>query len=146
MPIVDVAEVWPHACMQCRATTGPFLDTAVDVGGGHERLYLCMLCLRLDAAEVGFAEGERMDELSHAHDVVEHVESEITRKNRELREARETIAARDKSITEIVSHVEQLEGNMKRKDQAAAEAVDMLRCVYQPELVTEPSGSLSVAG
>lgn len=146
MPVVDVAEVNPHACLQCRGTIGPFLDTAVDIH--NERLYLCMLCLRLDAAEVGFAEGERMDELTHAKDVVEHVESEVQKRDRELREVHDTLKARDKSVSQLVETVEQLEGQMRRKDQAAGEAVHMLRCIFEPDLVREPDGpvGVSVAG
>lgn len=140
--IVESAESRPHACAQCGESRGPFVDTVVDLIEG--RLYLCMMCLRLDAAEAGFAEGHRMDELVDSKATVEHAEHELDDRNQQIRQLKASLKERDKSLTEIQSYAEQLEGEIKRKDHLAQQAADRALEVIQP--AEQPVTGLGVAG
>lgn len=140
--IVESAIVKPHMCAQCRGTKGPFLDTVVDILDG--RLYLCMLCLRLDASEAGFAPGHRMDELVDAKNVVEHAEHEVDSRNSHIRELKDALGSRDKTVGELQTLVERLEGEIKRKDHLAQQAADNALAVIAP--VEQPVVGLGIAG
>lgn len=142
--IVHAATDRPHMCAQCAGTKGPFLDTSVDPLHNGGRLYLCMLCLRIDAAEAGFAPGERMDTLADAKTTVEHAEQEIEERNAELRDTRNALKERDRAVTQLQAMVERLEGEIARKDHQAKVAADNVRAIYD---VTEPAvQGLGVAG
>lgn len=118
--IVESALVRPHMCAGCRATTGPFLDTAIDALEMDGRLYLCMLCLRRYAAAAGFAQGERMDALVDAKSTVEYAEQETAKRNDVIAELRKVVKARDASIVELQALVERLEGDARRQEHLAS--------------------------
>jgi hypothetical protein len=126
--IVQEAISRPHCCAQCGDTRGPFLDTVVERMG--ERLYLCMVCLRIDAAEAGFAQGHRMDQLVDAKNTVEHAESEVDARNSQIRDLKKALASREKTMVELQVLVERLEGEIKRKDHLARLAADNATAVF----------------
>ena len=67
---------FPWACVGCMSQKGPMIDTHRELPGyGH--VFVCVRCAKTAARLLGFAKGDKLDELSQAADAVHERELEI---------------------------------------------------------------------
>jgi hypothetical protein len=82
---VNHPEVWPQRCVLCHGTGGPLVDTRKQgvgaVGDREDRLYVCGNCVKLCALELGLIDGERMQQLLKAGDLLD--EAAVALKDRD---------------------------------------------------------------
>jgi hypothetical protein len=91
--LVDSPFVFPQACVGCLSQKGPMVDTHRQIPGfGH--IYICHVCGKTSARLLGFAKGERLDELSAASDG-------IVERDREIKSLREQLASTEQHLSDV---------------------------------------------
>jgi hypothetical protein len=78
----------PNGCVICRSATGPLVDTTRELlanfGPQGFRIYLCSQCLKLAALELGLIEGDRMEELTNADQLLEQAQRDIAGRDAQI--------------------------------------------------------------
>jgi hypothetical protein len=126
--VVDVPTAFPQACVGCASQKGPLIDTHREIAGGH--VYVCSVCMKTGARLLGFAEGEKLDELENAAKAVGEREREIgSLRDIVLRhegvEARMTsrVKEQEEEIETLAARVAQLEGRLRENAEIALSLV-----------------------
>ena len=110
--LVDHPVITPYACIRCRSARGPLVDLNGESLEG--RLYICLLCAKRIAMVAGFAEGERMDELVAASDLLVYKEREITSLLEQLGNAVMQIQHQERQIHDQDETIEHLGGRVSQ--------------------------------
>lgn len=95
--LVESPSVFPQACI-CGSAKGPLVDTFISTAG--QRVYICALCVKRCAKQLGLVKGERMEELLKAGELLD--------------EATKTAAAREQVIEQQL----QVNAHLRRTNEA----------------------------
>lgn len=76
--LVETPAVFPQACI-CGSQKGPLVDTFIQNGGN--RIYVCALCVKRCAKQLGLVKGERMESLLKAGDLLDASTKEVEQLN-----------------------------------------------------------------
>lgn len=90
-------EVWPQRCVICHGTKGPLVDTRKQGVGAfadrEDRIYVCGNCTKLCALELGLIEGERMEQLLQAGDLLDAAGTAIKERDALIEQQMGNVAA-----------------------------------------------------
>ena len=111
--LVDTPFTFPQACVGCMSQKGPMVDTHRELRGyGH--VYVCHICAKTTARLMGFAEGERLDELADAVVALGERDREIASLSKQLSDAVIALAAEQRVNEEQAETNRDLKANIDR--------------------------------
>lgn len=121
--VLDRAPFFPHTCVGCTSPKGPLLDTHREVGNTGLRVYLCQDCIKRGARLLGFAKGERMNELASANEMLMEREREVANLLKEvsaLTANRAAEAERAEALVQTLSDREAYIANLETRMRGVA--------------------------
>lgn len=118
---VPSGNVPPYACVVCRTTEGPMLDTHAEIPG-YGRIYLCKnLCVRTGARVAGYAKGQRQNELLDAQKMADTFAAELDKSRASIASLESMNATQADRLGEQRDTIEYLEGRLAQVSAAAQE-------------------------
>lgn len=127
--LIDAPLRFPYACVCCMKANGPLVNTHRELPG-YGDVIVCKRCAKQIAGLLGFASGEKLDELENAVTIQAEHEREITSLREKVAELEaERVRLEDKLVQteemlgEAHGRVIQLEGRMAEEARAALNLV-----------------------
>jgi hypothetical protein len=112
--LVDHPVAFPQACVACMSQQGPLIDTHVEKPFGH--VYVCAKCVKTFARLMGFAKGEKLNELEGAIMLLADRDRQIEKLGDTLRGTREELEVatneafqKSAELSRALGRIEQLE-------------------------------------
>jgi ribosomal protein S14 len=110
---VATAPHFPTSCVICQNHKGPFVDTEIDRYDLH--FYLCRGCVKKAAESMGFAEGEKLDQLENASEERARLEEQLRFAEAQTQAMGQKLTESKRSLLDTTKVLQDLQGQREQE-------------------------------